>query len=539
MPEGGVQVAISAVDLTSPPFMAATARAEAFSAGMEKTTYSMREAQGAARLFNEELGLGMSRHLTSVLAQSALLGPALEGAFAIAAAVGFYEVIEKIAKKLSDIYNDTEGSKRFGERMKATTDSIRKNYSEATKETAEAGEVGASSQQKWSQALDLATKNVTKQKREVEDLTNKVFALKNDLPMTPKVGTYTDTSENVVDVMRKQAAAQADLAKATADQAKAQAELTVAQRAGMDEYLKKMDEAEKKSQALQHEINKWAMMWDKARGKALDALLPAPAQGMFDKAQIPGGTATPDWMSGLSNSQMPLYAGTRAAMNLTTIQNDQNAAIQKAQDIYEQTASKAQKYADVQQELGELLLKGKIDVTQFESAMGQAAAGLDAHRKEWEQLGSVIGKNLESAIMFQTTWSKAFKSILADVVKLILQMEVFQRLSDDFGGGGAGGSFLGQLFAGMGGLSGKAGGGPVSGGMSYLVGERGPELFTPGSSGAITSAGKFGGSTVNNYIDARGADASVEMRVRRAIAESENRAVSRAVAVSADLQARR
>src|ERR1039458_8314967 len=125
MPEGGVQVAITTLDLTAPAFESATARAQAFSAGMERSTYSMREAQGAARLFNEELNLGMSRHLTSVLAQSALLGPALEGAFAIAAAVGFYEVLEKIGKKLYDIYNDTEGNKKFGERMKATTDSIR------------------------------------------------------------------------------------------------------------------------------------------------------------------------------------------------------------------------------------------------------------------------------------------------------------------------------------------------------------------------------------------------------------------------------
>jgi hypothetical protein len=33
---------------------------------------------------------------------------------------------------------------------------------------------------------------------------------------------------------------------------------------------------------------------------------------------------------------------------------------------------------------------------------------------------------------------------------------------------------------------GYAAGGPVSGGQTVLVGERGPELFTPGASGAIT-----------------------------------------------------
>ncbi|WP_210415334.1 hypothetical protein [Leptospira fluminis] len=41
---------------------------------------------------------------------------------------------------------------------------------------------------------------------------------------------------------------------------------------------------------------------------------------------------------------------------------------------------------------------------------------------------------------------------------------------------------------------GKASGGPVSAGKTYLVGERGPELFSPGSSGKILPNGTFGGS---------------------------------------------
>lgn len=43
---------------------------------------------------------------------------------------------------------------------------------------------------------------------------------------------------------------------------------------------------------------------------------------------------------------------------------------------------------------------------------------------------------------------------------------------------------------------GKAAGGSVSGGTSYLVGERGPELFTPGRSGSITPNHALGGVTV-------------------------------------------
>lgn len=57
---------------------------------------------------------------------------------------------------------------------------------------------------------------------------------------------------------------------------------------------------------------------------------------------------------------------------------------------------------------------------------------------------------------------------------------------------------------------GRASGGPVTSGTTYLVGEKGPELFTPNTSGAIIPNGAMGGSgttinlTVNGAIDPEG-----------------------------------
>jgi len=51
----------------------------------------------------------------------------------------------------------------------------------------------------------------------------------------------------------------------------------------------------------------------------------------------------------------------------------------------------------------------------------------------------------------------------------------------------------------------RAMGGPVMGGGTYLVGERGPELFTPGSSGNITPNNALGGST-NITVNVNGGD---------------------------------
>ena len=51
---------------------------------------------------------------------------------------------------------------------------------------------------------------------------------------------------------------------------------------------------------------------------------------------------------------------------------------------------------------------------------------------------------------------------------------------------------------------GKAAGGPVRSGGSYVVGEKGPELFTPSSSGHITPNHEMGGANVVVNVDASG-----------------------------------
>lgn len=72
----------------------------------------------------------------------------------------------------------------------------------------------------------------------------------------------------------------------------------------------------------------------------------------------------------------------------------------------------------------------------------------------------------------------------------------------------------------------RARGGPVAAGRSYLVGERGPELFTPAGHGAIAPSGSFGGRggvTVN--VTAR--DAQSFLRSEGQIAAMLNRAMIR------------
>lgn len=62
-------------------------------------------------------------------------------------------------------------------------------------------------------------------------------------------------------------------------------------------------------------------------------------------------------------------------------------------------------------------------------------------------------------------------------------------------GGGGGGGLLGlgaSLLGGALGLPGRATGGPVTPGRAYMIGERGPEMFVPTSSGQVVPGGAGG-----------------------------------------------
>lgn len=59
------------------------------------------------------------------------------------------------------------------------------------------------------------------------------------------------------------------------------------------------------------------------------------------------------------------------------------------------------------------------------------------------------------------------------------------------------------------GIPGRAAGGPVMGGSSYIVGERGPELFTPKGSGMITPNNALGN---NITVNVQGADPNAVVR---------------------------
>jgi hypothetical protein len=94
----------------------------------------------------------------------------------------------------------------------------------------------------------------------------------------------------------------------------------------------------------------------------------------------------------------------------------------------------------------------------------------------------------------------------------------------------------GFSFTGLGGFF--ADGGVTAPGMSYMVGEQGPEIFSPGVAGTVTPIRGGGPTVVNNY-DFRGADAGAEQRIRMALRDTEDRAVVRSIATVSEMNKRR
>ena len=138
--------------------------------------------------------------------------------------------------------------------------------------------------------------------------------------------------------------------------------------------------------------------------------------------------------------------------------------------------------------------------------------------------GQAFAMTFNSALKDASLKGKRFfdvlKAIDQDITRIIPRQAVTAPLTNATIGATKGidlTSSLANLFIG------KADGGPVNGGQTYLVGERGPELFTPNVSGNITPNHAIGGENSVTFsptynIDARNADASILPRVR-AIAE--------------------
>ncbi|MCZ8140310.1 MAG: tape measure protein [Acetobacteraceae bacterium] len=134
-------------------------------------------------------------------------------------------------------------------------------------------------------------------------------------------------------------------------------------------------------------------------------------------------------------------------------------------------------------------------------------------------LGFAFSSAFEDAIVRGERLSQILKGLLQDITRIIARRTITEPLGNAVSSGLSGlgvGNWLTDIGNAIGGLF-RAEGGPVAAGQPYIVGERGPEWFVPRQTGTVLPNGTApGGTTINTSIaiDARGADAGVEARLR-------------------------
>ena len=133
-----------------------------------------------------------------------------------------------------------------------------------------------------------------------------------------------------------------------------------------------------------------------------------------------------------------------------------------------------------------------------------------------------IGSAMEDAMMAMVDGTKsvkdAFKDMASAIIKDLYRIYVVKKITGMITGA-IDAKFapgVGEAKAAVAGVA--ANGGPVQAGQKYVVGERGPEMFTPNVSGTITPNSQMGGSgvtVVQNINISTGVQQTVRAEIRQ------------------------
>ena len=207
------------------------------------------------------------------------------------------------------------------------------------------------------------------------------------------------------------------------------------------------------------------------------------------------------------------------------ILEEKNRAVESAKNAVEALQTEEQKLLLVQQDLNVALKEGEISQKEFEAASQATKQAIFEQSEVGQVVMSTIGQvsqTVSQGIADVITnsgeglksFKEMFRGIVNSIIKQLIEMKIqaiitSQALSFLGGGGGGGGFSLGSIVSGIGSIFGGGGGASTltapsnsainltgglrtaatgssaAAGQSFLVGERGPEIFTPRASGMI------------------------------------------------------
>ena len=128
---------------------------------------------------------------------------------------------------------------------------------------------------------------------------------------------------------------------------------------------------------------------------------------------------------------------------------------------------------------------------------------------------------LKGAVTGTQSLAEAATNMLNSLIDQMLQLATNMLLFGNITGTmSAGSGILGSLFGGF-----MANGGTTMPGKSYIVGEKGPELFTPGRTGSIAPNDAFGGANIVVNVDASGSSVEGDAQQSKALGQALGAAV--------------
>lgn len=191
--------------------------------------------------------------------------------------------------------------------------------------------------------------------------------------------------------------------------------------------------------------------------------------------------------------------------------------LEDAKRIYEETRTPVEQLQAEIARLNELrntpITSGGIDQETYERAVKQAQDTYDSTQETFfdiEEAAKEMSRNVHNALadFLFDPFQNGLDGMLEGFVTLLRRMAAeaaAAQILKSFGGfAGIAGS-VASFFGG-----GKAQGGPVQAGRSYLVGERGPEMFVPSVAGSITP--NSNGDVTVNLVESANKAGTVDRR---------------------------
>jgi hypothetical protein len=177
------------------------------------------------------------------------------------------------------------------------------------------------------------------------------------------------------------------------------------------------------------------------------------------------------------------------------------------------TAAQYEKLAATAQAAADAFRQGTLSARDFNRVaeeLGKRFEGLQPALEKVSGFAEQAGRNIQDALgesVLATiegnagSIEKVWRTMLLRLAAQAIAADLGKLLLGNFGGTGQIGGLLGSLggfiFGGA-----RAGGGPVSPGRAYLVGERGPELVVPRAAGTVVPNQALGGTSVTVNVAA-------------------------------------